>query len=189
MPPAARGGPDGVPGERAGRIFVPRRDEVRAGIQRVVFGAGWPPGSPEFLDGARRLVERAARSVDLMMMVFPDEGDAPLAANSFARTRRSFADGRWFTEATPRAVVARLDANPDLVGLLYYQDEGVLLGTPRTAGFTAGRLARLLDRAPDQGTTTWLLAEIALLSYALADEYHALSADSARLAWFRELLP
>jgi hypothetical protein len=155
----------------------------------LTFEASWPPGSSEFTCGQARLVERLSEHFDLFLMIYPEEGDAPLFKNSHARTLRSFADGRWFSEMVPRAELVDLARNPDLIGLVLYQDEGLLLATPRGAGVRAHALGRLLDHAPDLGTTAYALDHVEFLGYSLCDRYHLVGRDPDQMAWVKKQLP
>jgi len=155
----------------------------------LTFEASWPPGSQEFSQGLARLVHRVSDRFDLYMMVYPEEGDEPLTKNSYARTIRSFADGRWFTEVQPRAVLAELGRNPALVDLIFFEEEGALFGHATGGGLKAFSLARALDRAPDLGTMNYVLGEFSFVAYAFDERYHFVGSDPDEMSWLQKQVP
>lgn len=165
-------------------------DEIRKpeGIE-LVFGPSAMPSSPEFLEGVLTLLERLSKRFDLWLLFFPEEGDAPLAPNTFGRTHRSFDEGRWFSEVKARAVLADLTRNADLRKLVFFEDDGLLLATTHASGYTVKRVISLLDRAPDQGTTRALLSEVGFLAWSENLEFHLIGPDPAEVAWVKSQLP
>jgi hypothetical protein len=176
------------PDQREPGVFTAPAEQLRSGGIELVFEPAIMPSSPEFLEGTTAFLERLAGRFDLWLMVFPEEGDAPLAPNSYGRTHRSFDEGRWFSEVKPRAVVAELKRNPELRNLVFFQDEGVLLGTPHAAGFTPRRIVGLFDRAPDLGTTRALLADAAFLAWSVDLSFHLIGGDPREVAWIKDQL-
>jgi hypothetical protein len=165
-------------------------DEIKKpeGIE-LVFGPAAMPASPEFLEGVLTFLERMSKRFDLWLLFFPEQGDAPLAPNTFGRTHRSFDEGRWYSEVKARAVLADLTRNAELKKLVFFEDDGMLLATPHAAGFTVKRVITLLDRAPDQGTTRGLLPDIGFLAWSENLEFHLIGADPADVAWVKQQLP
>ncbi|MBI4860377.1 MAG: hypothetical protein HY815_08955 [Candidatus Riflebacteria bacterium] len=155
----------------------------------LVLESSWLPGTREFCDGVRQLMGRLAERFDVFLMLFPEEGDVRPARNTWSPTRRSFADGRWFSEVRPRARIVQLARNADLVDLAWFDDEGLFLGVDRKAGHNAASVARLLDRAPDRGTGDWVLREVAFYSYALDLKFHIRDRRPEDLDWIRKQLP
>ena len=164
------------------RVFTEPEEHKRSSFIELVFGPEAIPGSSEFLDGVSAFLDRLSAKHDLWYLVYPEQGDAPLVPNTYGRTHRSFDGGRWYTEVRARAVLAELGRNPDLRSLVFFQDDGVLLATPRAAGFTPKRVIQLLDRLPDQGTTQALLEGVAFCAWSVDLEFHVACSDARLLA-------
>jgi hypothetical protein len=84
----------------------------------TVFKSTWPPGSPEFTEAVTDLVNRLEPNYLLYFLVYPEEGEPPPAPQSFAKTCRSFGEGRFYSEVKPRALVVDLFANRSLLPLV-----------------------------------------------------------------------
>lgn len=165
--------------------FTEPAERLRPSGVELVFGPGTMPSSEEFARGLDAFLDRLGTRYDLWLMVFPEEGDAPLTPHSFGKTHRSFDAGRWFSEVQPRAVVAALTRNPELRPLVFFQDDGVILGTPLAAGFTPKRVVALLDRVPDLGTTRAVLEEAAFVGWSVDLEFHLIGGDPREVAWIK----
>jgi len=170
------------------RVFTDPEEKPSRSHLELVFGPEAVPGSSEFLDGVSAFLDKLAAKHDLWLLFFPEEGDAPLVPNTFGRTHRSFDAGRWYTEVRARAIVCELGRNPALRSLVFFQDDAVLVGTPRLAGYTPKRVVTLLDRLPDQGTTAALLDEAAFAAWTVDLEFHVASADPRQIAWIKPAL-
>lgn len=170
-------------------IFTPADEVSRVGGTELVFGPGVMPSSPEFLAGVLTFLERLSKKFDLFLLFFPEEGDAPLAPNTFSRTHRSFGEGRWYGEVKARAVLADLTRNAELRNLVFLQDDGMLVAMPHSAGYTVKRLVALLDKAPDQNTTRELLPDVGFLAWPENLEFHLIGGDPRDVAWVKSQLP
>lgn len=169
-------------------VFTTPAERLRPYAVELVFAPAVMPSSGEFVAGLGAFLDRVSTRHDLWLMVFPEEGDAPLKHHSYAKTHRSFDAGRWFSEVKPRAVVAELDRNPHLRDLVFFQDDGVLIATPRASGFTPQRVAGLLDRAPDQHTTRAVLQEAAFVAWSIDTDFHLVAGDPREAAWIKTAL-
>lgn len=169
-------------------VFTTPAERLRPYAVELVFGPAVMPSSGEFTAGLSAFLDRVSQRHDLWLMVFPEEGDAPLRALSYAKTHRSFDAGRWFSEVKARAVVAELERNPHLRDLVFFQDDGLLIGTPRTSGFTPPRVAGLLDRASDQHTTRAVLEEASFVAWSVDTEFHLVAGDPREAAWIKTAL-
>ena len=169
-------------------VFTTPAERQRPYAVELTFAPAVMPSSDEFVAGLSEFLDRLATRHDLWLMVFPEEGDAPLKPLSFAKTHRSFDAGRWFSEVTPRAVVADLERNPVLRPLVFFQDDGLLIGTPRADGYTAPRVAGLLDRASDQHTTRAVLQDASILGWSVDTEFHLVVPDPREAVWIKAAL-
>lgn len=169
-------------------VFTTPAERPRTYAVELVFGPAVMPSSAEFTAGLHAFLDRLAQRHDLWLMVFPEEGDAPLKPQSFQKTHRSFDAGRWFSEVEARAVIADLAKNPSLRDLVFFQDDGLLIGTPKQDGFTPPRIARCLDRASDQHTTRTVLVDAAFVAWSVDTEFHLVANDPREAAWIKAAL-
>jgi hypothetical protein len=171
------------------RVFVNPTGRRVGGIIDTVFTSSWPPGSPEFTEALTDLVGRLEAGYLLYFLIYPEEGEPPPVPQSFAKTCRSFGQGRFYSETKPRALVVDLAANKSLIPLVFFDEDGVLLGLPRALGYTPHYMAKILDRAPDQNTTVHLLQEISFVAYARESEFHLKCADEEQVRALLAALP